>query len=161
MTLQNPGIDTMPIDAYDPCPCGSGKKFKFCCSALADDIDKVHKYQEKHQTQSSLQVLDRVLVTKKDLPWGYISKASLLLQEGDYPGAREALIPLLEKTPDHPFAIALYATSAFASAGYEKARPAIYRAFQKSASHFPDVVGSLSMGIAAWMFSRNKFMSCR
>lgn len=23
------------IGAYDPCPCGSGKKFKFCCAAAA------------------------------------------------------------------------------------------------------------------------------
>ena len=106
----------MPIDAYDPCACGSGKKFKFCCQAVAEDIDKVYKYQEKHQTQSSLQVIDRVLATRKDLPWGYITKASLLLQDGDYAGAREALVPLLEKAPDHPFAIALYATAAFASA---------------------------------------------
>lgn len=22
-----------PIDVYAPCPCGSGKKFKFCCRA--------------------------------------------------------------------------------------------------------------------------------
>lgn len=23
------------IDPYDPCPCGSGKKYKFCCAAKA------------------------------------------------------------------------------------------------------------------------------
>ena len=22
-----------PVDRYDPCPCGSGKKYKFCCGA--------------------------------------------------------------------------------------------------------------------------------
>ena len=151
----------MPIDAYEPCPCGSGKKFKFCCAAAAEEIDKVLKYQEKHQIQSSLQVLDRLLTTKADLPWGYITKASILLNEGEYGGARETLVLLLEKKPDHPFGIALYATAAFASVGYERAKPAIYRAYQRCSKYFPDVVGSMSMGIAAWMFSTNKFMACR
>ena len=22
----------IPVNVYDPCPCGSGKKFKFCCA---------------------------------------------------------------------------------------------------------------------------------
>ena len=151
----------MPIDAYDPCPCGSGKKFKFCCSAVSEEIDKVYKYQETRQTQSSLQVLDRVLATKPELAWGYITKASILLNEAEYTGARESLVPFLEKTPDHPFGIALYATAAFASVGYENAKPAIYRAFQRCSSMFPDVVGSLAMGIAAGMFGRQKYMACR
>lgn len=151
----------MPIDTYDPCPCGSGKKFKFCCSAAAEEIDRVNKYQETRQTQSSLQVLDKLLATKPDLAWGYITKASLLLNEGHYAEAAQTLVPLLEKTPDHPFGIALYATSAFASVGYEKAKPAIYRAFQRCSAAFPDVVGSLAMGIAAWMFGRQKYMASR
>ncbi len=151
----------MPIDAYDPCPCGSGKKFKFCCAAAAEEIDKVHKYQEHRQTQSSLQVLDKLLATKPELAWGYITKASILLNESEYTAARETLIPLLEKSPDHPFGIALYATAAFASAGYEISKPAIYRAFQRCSSAFPDIVGSLSMGIAAWMFAARKYMGCR
>ncbi len=151
----------MPIDAYDPCPCGSGKKFKFCCAAAAEEIDKVSKYQDNRQTQSSLQVLDRLVTTKPELSWGYVTKASILMNEGQYAEAREALVPLLEKSPDHSFAIALYATAAFATAGYEKAKPAIYRAFQKCSASFPDVVGSLAMGIAAWMFGRLKLMGCR
>jgi hypothetical protein len=28
-----PGAKKSPIDRYAPCPCGSGKKFKFCCGA--------------------------------------------------------------------------------------------------------------------------------
>lgn len=151
----------MPIDTYDPCPCGSGKKFKFCCSAASEEIDRVNKYQETHQTQSSLQVLDKLLATKQDLAWGYITKSSLLLNEGQYADARETLVPLLEKTPDHPFGIALYSTAAFASVGYDNAKPAIYRAFQRCSSVFPDVVGSLAMGIAAWMFGRQKYMASR
>ena len=26
-----PALPPPPRDPYDPCPCGSGKKYKFCC----------------------------------------------------------------------------------------------------------------------------------
>ncbi len=151
----------MPIDAYDPCPCGSGKKFKFCCAPAAEEIEKVQKYQDKHQIQSSLQVLDRMMATKPDLPWSYIVKSNILLSEGEFAAARETLVPLLEKHPDHLFALSLFATTSFASTGYERAKPAIYRSYQRCSKAFPDVVGAMDLGIAAWMFSQHKFMACR
>ena len=29
----------MPIDPYSPCPGGTGKKIKFCCSELVGDLE--------------------------------------------------------------------------------------------------------------------------
>ena len=31
----------MALDPYAPCPCGSGKKLKFCCHDLAPELEKV------------------------------------------------------------------------------------------------------------------------
>jgi uncharacterized protein YecA (UPF0149 family) len=28
-----------PANPYDPCPCNSGKKYKFCCSKKSFDLD--------------------------------------------------------------------------------------------------------------------------
>ena len=28
-----------PANAYDPCPCGSGKKYKFCCMSKMKNFD--------------------------------------------------------------------------------------------------------------------------
>ena len=30
---------SMSLDLYSPCPCGSGKKFKWCCQHIFDDIE--------------------------------------------------------------------------------------------------------------------------
>jgi hypothetical protein len=30
-----------PIDSYAYCPCGSGKKLKFCCADIADEMGKI------------------------------------------------------------------------------------------------------------------------
>ena len=31
----------MPLNPYDPCPCGSGKKLKFCCQNIADEMERI------------------------------------------------------------------------------------------------------------------------
>ncbi|MCF8568098.1 SEC-C domain-containing protein [Alicyclobacillus tolerans] len=28
-----------PVNVYDPCPCGSGKKYKFCCAKKPIELD--------------------------------------------------------------------------------------------------------------------------
>ena len=32
----------MAIDTYAPCPGGTGKKIKFCCSELVGDLERVY-----------------------------------------------------------------------------------------------------------------------
>jgi hypothetical protein len=70
----------MPIDAYAICPCGSGKKFKFCCHKAADDIEKVAKLLENHQPAAALQVTERVEKQLPEIPWPYVSGALILLE---------------------------------------------------------------------------------
>ena len=31
------------LDMYSLCPCGSGKKLKFCCQPLSTEMEKVEK----------------------------------------------------------------------------------------------------------------------
>src|SRR5438105_1463847 len=42
-------IGFMTIDLYALCPCGSGKKIKFCCRDIAVEIDKVERLLEAGQ----------------------------------------------------------------------------------------------------------------
>ncbi len=151
----------MAYDAYDPCPCGSGKKFKFCCLPVAEEMDKVAGLQENHQTQATLQVLDRLQKTKPEIPWIYVTRAGVLLNEGRSLEARETLSVLLEQQPDHPFALALLATASVGAVGFEDAKPTVYKAFRHAAQHFPDVVGSLAMGIAGLMYGERKYLAVR
>ena len=45
---------------YDNCPCGSGKKFKWCCAAYWDKIEQGLDLYQKGQVESSLRVLEGV-----------------------------------------------------------------------------------------------------
>ena len=54
---------------YRPCPCGSGKKVKFCCKELANDLDKVLRAVEGEQRAAALQHLDRLIAEHRQLEW--------------------------------------------------------------------------------------------
>ena len=44
----------MPIDPYTPCPGGTGKKIKFCCSDLVGELDKIQRMLEGDQRTACL-----------------------------------------------------------------------------------------------------------
>ena len=42
----------MEIDVYAPCPCGSGKKLKFCCAPIVEDMAKVARLASRRPVAS-------------------------------------------------------------------------------------------------------------
>jgi len=151
----------MPLDAYDPCPCGSGKKLKFCCHELLDGMRKVLRFQENQQTRMALQSLEALENDHPGNSWIITTRAVILLREGRGGESTQGLEQLLKEQPDHLFAIALYATAMFAGYGFEAARPAIQRAFQRCPRIYPDLVASLATGIAGAMFASRKQLAAR
>lgn len=51
----------MAVDLYGPCPCGSGKKLKFCCSDLVGEIEKIHRMIEGDQMRAALAHVEQTL----------------------------------------------------------------------------------------------------
>ncbi len=148
-------------DVYIPCPCGSGKKLKFCCLDIAGEMAKVLKHQEARQYRQALGVLANLDQKHQHNAWVMTTRATLLLNEDRGDEAGETLKQLLEIHPDHLIAIGLYAAVAISTQSYEQARPAVYRAYQRCARAYPDLVSGVAMGIAAFMMGSGRFMSAR
>jgi len=51
----------MSLDPYALCPCGSGKKLKFCCADLAGDIEKIHHMITGEQPHAALRHVEQAL----------------------------------------------------------------------------------------------------
>ena len=151
----------MPKDAYEPCPCGSGKKFKFCCMDVADQMEKVGRHAEKGQFRMAHGVLDRLEKKFPDNPWVFTSRASILFDEEAHAEAKAVLEKLLAKHPDHPTGIALYALAALYSDGYEDSRQAIYRAIERSIRVRPDLISELALSVGLYMLSLGKYLAAR
>ena len=50
----------MAIDPYSPCPGGTGKKIKFCCSELMGDLEQIERLTEGQQYAAALAEVDRL-----------------------------------------------------------------------------------------------------
>lgn len=151
----------MAMDVYQPCPCGSGKKLKFCCQEIGGEMEKVLKLQQNNQNRAALQALNRLEKSHPGNAWVATTRASTLMGEEQFAEARDILHPLIESNPDHAYGLILYATAAFAADGYDASKAIIHRAFQRCIGTRPKMIGDLAFGIARWMHAYRRYMATR
>lgn len=151
----------MSIDSYDPCPCNSGKKYKFCCHSIGDEISKISHLHETHQTATALQLLDRLKINHPEQPLSFITEAQILMAERRFEDACKPLEQCLECDPDHPAAHSLLATSTFLAQGYKQAQKTIYTALQKCAAVDVSLATPLAISIAIALQMRGFYLAAR
>ena len=81
----------MALNPYDSCPCGSGKKFKWCCAPYFDQIELALTQQQENQHDASVRTMEALTRTHADKPqvWGYY--AHILFAEGKVDEAASAI----------------------------------------------------------------------
>ncbi len=94
----------MAVDQYAPCPCGSGKKLKFCCSDLVHEIEKVHRMLEGDQPRAALSHLEATLTKAPGRASLLDLKASIELSLGDDSAARTTIDEYCRVDPQNPSA---------------------------------------------------------
>lgn len=151
----------MSIDSYDPCPCNSGKKYKFCCHSIGEEISKISHLHETHQTATALQLLDRLKKNHPEQPLSFITEAQILMAERRFEDACKPLEECLERDPDHPAAHSLLATSTFLAQGYKQAQKTIYTALQKCAAVDVSLATPLAISIAIALQMRGFYLAAR
>src|SRR5688572_12461427 len=112
----------MAIDPYAPCPCGSGKKLKFCCHDLAADIEKVSKLVESEQPHAALKHVSHLLEKSPDRASLLDIRAMLELSLHDFDAAEKTLEHFLKVAPENPSA---HAQKAILAAGRGHAPEAV------------------------------------
>ena len=127
----------MPMDPYTICPCGSGKKLKFCCQSISNEMEKVERLIDNHQPRMALQILDKLVKTNELNPWVVTRQAASLMSDDRAADAKNALLMFLRQRSDHPSANALYAMAMLQCDGLPEARKAIRRAFRFSIAAEP------------------------
>ena len=90
----------MPPTPYDSCPCGSGKKFKWCCTPFFDKIELALEQQQLEQHDAALRTIEDLTKSHADVPqiWGYY--AHILFAEGKTEQAEEAIRKAYSIQPD-------------------------------------------------------------
>jgi tetratricopeptide (TPR) repeat protein len=91
----------MAVDLYAPCPCGSGKKLKFCCSDLVAEIEKVQGMIAGGQPHAALKHLDLLLSKQPERVSLLELKATLELSLEAFDAARNTIDVLLRVHPEN------------------------------------------------------------
>jgi tetratricopeptide (TPR) repeat protein len=99
----------MTPDLYSPCPCGSGKKFKWCCQPIWVGIEHALTQQSHGQQDAALRIIDQVVKEHPGNPEAWGQKARLLYVNGKADEAEEALQKAFDITPNYPFGLLLRA----------------------------------------------------
>src|ERR1700758_1224991 len=93
----------MPLDAYSSCPCGSGKKFKWCCQPIHVQINKAFQQDADGQHEAALRLMDQGTTEHSANPEAWGRKAQLLFENERFDDAEKALDKALELNPGYPF----------------------------------------------------------
>ncbi len=96
----------MPIDAYSPCPGGTGNKIKFCCPDLLGDLQKIGRMLEGEQYQASLRHIEQLEKSNPDRACLLALKTLLLRTLGRIEEANATTEAFLAKHPQNPIALA-------------------------------------------------------
>lgn len=93
----------MPLDPYSPCPCGSGKKFRFCCQDIFQDIDRAFALDQDGQHETALRAMEEVVRKHPSNPEALGRQAALLYANGRVEDAESALQKAFALNADYPF----------------------------------------------------------
>ncbi|MBL8794060.1 MAG: tetratricopeptide repeat protein [Planctomycetia bacterium] len=97
----------MPLDAYSPCPCGSGKKFKWCCHDVHVPITKAYQQDEDGQHEVALKLMDDLAAAHPNNPEVWGRKADLLWRNQKPEEAEAALQKAFDLNPNYAFGLFL------------------------------------------------------
>jgi len=148
------------MDPYALCPCGSGKKVKFCCHKLIPEMERIERLQE-NQPDQALVHLDKLEAVSPGNPWVVTTRAGTLMQQGEFATAKIALLKFLREHPEHPRANALYAFAAFHADGYPASKKAVHRAFKRCVEAAPRIVATLMEALADHHYRDSAYLAAR
>ncbi len=94
----------MALNPYSPCPCGSGKKLKFCCSDLAVEIEKVQQMVSGEQPHAALKRVEQLLKKQPTCASLLDLRTSLELSLHEFDAAGKTIEAFLKADPQNPSA---------------------------------------------------------
>lgn len=150
----------MANDPYAKCPCGSGKKLKFCCGDILTDIQRALRLRE-NQPEAAIKLLRDLLKKHPDKDVLARELASALLENDEPEEARKVAAEFLKRNPDHQGMLLSMAEISLKVDGFEASRRILHRTFQLCAKQQPLGVAYLASIIAADMARRGSLMSAR
>jgi hypothetical protein len=150
----------MSIDPYSPCPGGTGKKVKFCCSDLGQELEKVTKLLEGEQPSACLDYVRKLDEKFPGRACLQSIRCNLENAVGDEVGAAKAVDSFLASHSSNPVALALKALQV-AQEDVLAGIPWLQRAFEASSQEMPVQVYDATGALAAALLAEGHYLPAR
>ena len=150
----------MANDPYSACPCGSGKKLKFCCGDILPDLQRGYRLRE-NQPEAAVKLFHDLLRKHPDKDVILRELTLTLYDMGQTEEARKTVADFLKKHPDHPTALLSMSEICLKEDGFEASRRILHRTFQLCARSQPGSIAFLASMIAAEMARAGCLMAAR
>ena len=150
----------MANDPYSACPCGSGKKLKFCCGDFLPELQRAYRLRE-NQPEAAVKLF-RDLLRKHPDKDVILRELTLTLHElGMTAEARQTVTEFLKSHPDQPTALLSMAEICLQEDGFAASRRILHRTFQICSKSQPAAISFLASIIAAEMGRVGCLMAAR
>lgn len=108
----------MTIDNYAPCPCGSGKKMKYCkCVDQPQEYEKIVRFIEGGQELAAMDRVNQLLAKSPSSAWLLAIKAELAMALQEHDTLRETVTRFIKLKPDNPLALTMNAMVSLSDGG--------------------------------------------
>jgi tetratricopeptide (TPR) repeat protein len=153
----------MSIDSYAVCPCGSGKKIKFCtkCKDSVSDLDEILKMIEGGQVVPALDRLSSVLQDHPDAAWALAVRGRLLLDLREYESLGENAERFIRLQPSNPLALTQRAAAKLFRGEVETATESMLEALTESGKEVDSFVLSVASVLAFSLAQQGTFLTAR
>ena len=125
----------MALDQYSFCPCGSGKKIKFCkCADNLQEMTKVERMMDGEQNVAALDRINQLLKTFPNDAWLHAMKCDLLLRLREIETLEEASAKFIRLQPENPLAQCIARSWRSCEATWKRLRSSSGKVFQTPVS---------------------------
>ena len=153
----------MSIDSYAICPCGSGKKIKFCtkCKDSVSILDEIMRMIEGGQVVPALDRLSSVLNEHPDAAWALAVRGRLLLDLREYESLTENAERFIRLQPSNPLALTQRAAAKLFRGEVESATESMLEALTESGKEVDSFVLSVASVLAYSLAQQGVFLTAR
>jgi tetratricopeptide (TPR) repeat protein len=152
----------MSVDKYSICPCGSGKKIKFCkCKDSVSELDQVGTMIEGGQIVPALDRLHKILEEHPDAAWALAVRGRLLLALREYDSLAENADRFIRLQPSNPLALTQRAAARLFHGDVEGATASMLEALTESGREIDSFVLDVSSALAYSLAQSGYFLTAR
>lgn len=152
----------MTVDTYAVCPCGSGKKIKFCkCKDSVSQLDAVMNMIEGGQVVPSLDRLSTILKENPDAAWALAIRGRLLLDLREYDSLAENADRFIRLQPSNPLALTQKAAALLFKGDLESGTTTMLEALTESGREVDSFVLDVASVLAYSLAQSGAFLTAR